>query len=101
MTNLSLNEAIESFTELTETLQACIRSQDIQGAMDIAKERHNNLISVFENSEIEHNEKLSCAVTALKHLHKEQLVAKSNVKQGRSDFIARKLAYQAYALKAA
>jgi short-subunit dehydrogenase involved in D-alanine esterification of teichoic acids len=101
MTNLSLKEAIDSFTELTETLQACIRSQNIQGAMDLAEKRHNNLKSVFENSGIEHNEKMSCAVTALKHLHKEQLVAKSNVKQHRLDFIARKSAYRAYSLKAA
>lgn len=101
MTNISLNEAVEAFTKLTATLQECIKTQDIEGAMALAEERHDALTVIFELSEIEQGEKVAFAQAALSHLRNEHLIAKSNAHQARSNFIARKSAYRAYSLKAA
>jgi hypothetical protein len=101
MIDMSLNEAIEAFTNLTKTLQDCIKSQDIEGAVALARKRHDTLIDLLERSKIEQGDKMACAKTALIHLHNERLVAKSSAHQDRSNFIARKSAYRAYTLKAA
>jgi hypothetical protein len=101
MTDISLNETIEAFTKLTETLQDCIKSQDIEGAMTLAQKRHSSLIDLLEHSEIEQGDKTACAKTALIHLQNEHLLAKLSAHQDRTNFIARKSAYRAYILKAA
>ena len=41
MSSTALQEALESFAKLTDTLQECIKSHDIEGAMTLAKERHD------------------------------------------------------------
>ena len=48
MIDMSLHEAIEAFTNLTETLQDCIKSQDIEGAVALARKRHDTLIDLLE-----------------------------------------------------
>ena len=101
MIDMSLNEAIETFTNLTETLQDCIKSQDIEGAVTLARKRHDTLMDLLERSEIEQRDKMAYAKTALIHLHNEHLLAKLSAHQDRSNFIARKSAYRAYILKAA
>ena len=101
MSNTELQEALESFTKLTDTLQECIKSHDIEGAMALAKERHDALVSLLEDADVDQTQRAHCADTTLEHLRKEKLLTKSNSDQNRSDFIARKSAYRAYALKAA
>ena len=101
MTDMSLNEALEAFTNLTETLQSCIKSQDIEGAVTLAQKRHDTLVDLLENSDMEQGVKMACAKTAISHLQNEHLLAKSSAHQDRSNFIARKSAYRAYTLKAA
>ena len=101
MSSTALQEALESFTKLTDTLQECIKSHDIEGAMALAIERHDALVNLLEDANVDQTQRANCADTALEHLRKEQLLAKSNSDQNRSDFIARKSAYRAYALKAA
>ena len=101
MSSTALQEALDSFTELTDTLQECIKSHDIEGAMTLAKERHDAFVNLLEDANIDQTQRANCADTTLGHLLKEQLLAKSNSDQNRSDFIARKSAYRAYALKAA
>ena len=101
MTDMPLNEAIEAFTNLTETLQDCIKSQDIECAVTLAQERHDTLIDLLECSEIEQEDRMACAKTALIHLDNEHVLAKLSAHQNRSNFIARKSAYRAYILKAA
>ena len=101
MNNLSLKEAAEAFTKLTDTLQECINTQDIEGAMALAEERHDTLVVLLENSEIEQIEKVAYAKAALSHVRNEHILAKLNANKHRSDFIARKLAYRAYTSKAA
>jgi hypothetical protein len=101
MSSIELQEALESFTKLTDTLQDCIKSHDIEGAMALAKERHDALVNLLEDANVDQTQRENCADTTLEHLRKEQLLAKSNSDQNRSDFIARKSAYRAYAPKAA
>ena len=101
MSSSVLQEALESFAKLTDTLQECIKSHDIEGGMALAKERHDVLVNLLEDADFDHTQRANCAATILEHLRKEQLLAKSNSDQNRSDFIARKSAYRAYALKAA
>ena len=101
MTGIALQEALESFTKLTATLQECIKYQDIEGAMALAKERHDALVNLLEDANVDQTQRANCADTTLDHLRKEQLLAKSNSDQNRSDYIARKSAYRAYVLKAA
>ena len=101
MSNTALQEALEAFTKLTDTLQECIKSHDIEGALTLAKERHDALVNLLEGDDVDQNQRADCVDTTLEHLRKEQLLAKSNSDQNRSDFIARKSAYRAYALKAA
>ena len=101
MTGIALQEALESFTKLTATLQECIKYQDIEGAMALAKERHDALVNLLEDADVDQTQRAHCADTTLEHLRKEKLLTKSNSDQNRSDFIARKSAYRAYALKAA
>ena len=101
MTYCLPTQELGSFANLTEKLQECIQTQDIEGAMAIARERHDALVSLFERSGIEQGEKIECAQAALNHLRSERLLAKSKTHQDRSNFIARKSAYRAYALKAA
>jgi hypothetical protein len=101
MTGMPLNEAIEAFTNLTETLQDCIKFQDIEGAMTLARKRHDKLVDLLERSEIDQGDKMAFAKTALIHLQSERLLAKSSAHQGRSNFIARKSAFRTYTLKAA
>ena len=101
MTGIALQEALESFTKLTATLQECIKYQDIEGAMALAKERHDALVNIMEDTKVDQSRKASCIDTTLEHLRKEELLAKSKSDQNRSDFIARKSAYRAYGLKAA
>ena len=101
MTGMPLNEAIEAFTNLTETLQDCIKLQDIEGAVTLARKRHDTLIDLLERSEIEKGDRMACAKTALIHLNNEHMLAKLSAHQERSNFIARKTAYRAYTLKAA
>ena len=101
MSNTPLQEALESFTKLTDTLQECIKSHDIEGAMVLAKERHDALVNLLEDADVDQTQIANCVDTTLEHLRKEQLLAKSNSDQTRSDFIARKSAYRAYALMAA
>ena len=50
MTGIALQEALESFTKLTATLQECIKYQDIEGAMALAKERHDALVNLMEDT---------------------------------------------------
>ena len=101
MSSSALQEALESFAKLTDTLQECIKSHDIERAMALAKERHDTLVNLLEDADVDHTHRVNCADTILDHLRKEQLLAKSNSDQNRSDFIARKSAYRAYGLKAA
>ena len=101
MSSSALQEALEAFVKLTDTLQECIKSHDIEGAMALANERHDALVNLLDNADVDHTQRANCADTILEHLRKEQLLAKSNSDQNRSDFIARKSAYRAYALKAA
>jgi hypothetical protein len=101
MTDMPLNEAIEAFKNLTETLQDCIKSQDIEGAVTLARKRHDRLVDLLKHSEIEQDDKMACAKTALIHLRNEYLLAKSSAHQDRSNFIARKSAYRTYTVKAA
>ena len=101
MTDMPLNKAIEAFTNLTETLQDCIKLQDIEGAVTLARKRHDTLIDLLEHPEMEQGDKMTCAKTALIDLKKEHLLAKLSTHQDRSNFIARKSAYRAYILKAA
>ena len=101
MIDRSLKEVTEAYTKLTETLQDCIISQDTQGAVELAKERHDALVSILENSEVEQSDKVACVQTMLAHLCNEHILAKSNAHQTRSKFIARKSALRAYTLKAA
>ncbi|NCW16563.1 MAG: hypothetical protein EBW38_15290 [Rhodobacteraceae bacterium] len=69
--------------------------------MALANERHDALVNLLDNADVDATQGANCADTILEHLRKEQLLAKSNSDQNRSDFIARKSAYRAYALKAA
>ena len=101
MSSSALQEALESFAKLTDTLQECIKSHNIEEAMALAKERHEALVKLLEDADLDQTQRANCANTTLEHLHKEQLLAKSNSDQNRSDFIARKSAYRAYGLKAA
>ena len=101
MTDMSLNETLEAFKNLTETLQDCIKSRDIEGAVTLARKRHDTLVDLLENREIEQDAKIAYAKTALIHQQNEHLLVKSSAHQDRSNFIARKSAYRAYTLKAA
>ena len=69
--------------------------------MSLAKERHDALVNLLEDADVDQTQGANCIDTTLEHLRKEQLLAKSHLDQNRSDFIARKSAYRAYALKAA
>jgi hypothetical protein len=101
MSSTALQEALESFAKLTDTLQECIKSHDIKEAMALAKERHDALVNLLEDTSVDQTQRANCADRTLEHLRKEQLLAKSNSYKNRSDFIARKSAYRAYALRAA
>ena len=101
MSSTALQEALDTFTKLTDTLQECIKSHDIEGAMALAKERHDALVNLLEDADVDQTQGAKCIDTTLEHLRKEQLLAKSHLDQNRSDFIARKSAYRAYGLKAA
>ena len=101
MSSTELQEALEAFTKLTDNLQECIKSHDIEGAIALAKERHAALVDLLEDAGVEQTQRASCVDTTLQHLRREQLLAKSNSDQNRSDFITRKSAFRAYALKAA
>ena len=101
MSSSVLQEALESFAKLTDTLQECIKSHDIEEALAVAKERHDALVNLLEDADVDQTQGANCIDTTLEHLRKEQLLAKSHLDQNRSDFIARKSAYRAYALKAA
>ena len=101
MSSTALQEALDTFTKLTDTLQECIKSHDIEGAMALAKERHDALVNLLEDADVDQTQGANCIDTTLEHLRKEQLLAKSHLDQNRSDFIARKSAFRAYALKAA
>ena len=101
MSSAAWQEALERFAKLTGTLQDCIKSHDVEGAMALAKERHDALVNLMEDANVDQTQRANCADTTLEHLRKEQLLAKSNSDQNRSNFIARKSAYRAYALKAA
>ena len=101
MSSTALQAALESFAKLTDTLQECIKSHDIVGAMALAKERHDALVNLLEDTNVDQTQRANCADATLEHLRKEQLLAKSNSDQNRSDFIARKSAYRAYSPKAA
>jgi hypothetical protein len=101
MSDISLEAAIEAFEKLTTTLQECIHSRDINGAVDLAQQRHDTLVNLFERSEFATGKKINCARTALNHVHDERLLAKSHAKHDRSAFVTRKSAYLAYALNAA
>ena len=91
MSGTALQEALESFAKLTDTLQECIKCHDIERAM----------VNLLEDADVDQTQRANCANTTLEHLCKEQLLAKSNSDKNRSNFIARKSAYLAYALKAA
>jgi|KNS5Surf_metaT_FD_contig_31_5720591_length_642_multi_6_in_0_out_0_1 hypothetical protein len=100
MTKHSIEEALDAFTRLTDTLQDCLKSQDIQRAMILAEERHDKLINLFEGSEVDQSVKMQCAKTTLDQLRAEHRLTKSKVKQDRAAFVARKAAYHAYTSKA-
>ena len=99
MTGMSLNEAIEAFTNLTETLQDCIKFQDIEGAMTLARKRHDKLVDLLERSEIDQGDKMAFAKTALIHLKVNGCSLNRSAHQGRSNFIARKSAFARILLK--
>ena len=101
MSDISLEAAIDAFEQLTSTLQECIHSRDISGAVDLAQQRHDTLVNLLEQSEFSDGKKINCARTALNHVHDERLLAESSAKHDRSAFVARKSAYIAYALNAA
>ena len=101
MSDISLEAAIEAFEQLSTSLQECIHSRDISGAVDLAQQRHDTLVNLFEQPEFAYRKKINCARTALNHVNDERLLAKSSAKHDRSAFVARKSAYLAYALRAA
>lgn len=101
MTGTALQKALQSFTKLTDTLQECIKSQDMEGALALAKERHDALENLLEDANVDQTQRENCVHITLEHLQKEQLLAKSNSDKNRSNFIARRSAYRAYTLKAA
>ena len=101
MSSSAFQEALESFAKLTDTLQECIKSHDIEEALAVAKERHDALVNLLEDADVDQTQGANCIDTTLEHLRKEQLLAKSHLDQNRSDFIARISAYRPYALKAA
>ena len=43
-------DTFELFSSLTETLQACMKSNKIEQAIKVAQERHNVLVSLLENA---------------------------------------------------
>jgi hypothetical protein len=89
-------ETFELFSKLTESLQACLKSNKIDQAVKLAQERHRVLVSLLENVSLIGPERSVYATQALECVRNEKHLANNNSSQSRSDFVSRKTAFKVY-----
>ena len=91
-------DTFELFSSLTETLQACMKSNKIEQAIKVAQERHNVLVSLLENAALMGLERSEYALQAMECVREERSLAGYCSSQSRSDFVSRKTAFKAYGM---
>jgi hypothetical protein len=94
-------DTFELFSSLTETLQACMKSNKIEQATKVAQERHNVLVSLLENAALMGLERSEYASQAMECVREERGLASYSSSQSRSDFVSRKTAFKAYGMRTA
>ena len=91
-------DKFEMFSNLTKSLQNCMRSNRMEKALQVAEKRHQVLVSLLENAGLMSSERSEYAMKAMACVAKEQRMAKDNVSEKRSDFVSRINAFKAYGI---
>ena len=84
---------------LTQDLQSCLRSQNIDEALRLAKKRHNMIVALFDELENKTAEMSEIAGKSMQDLSFERSILQTQRSVDKTAFVARRTALSAYMKK--
>jgi|GEM_PF-493633 len=81
---------------LTQDLQSCLRSQNIDEALRLAKKRHNMIVALFDELENKTAEMSEIAGKSIQDLSFERSILQMQRSNEKTAFVARRTAVSAY-----
>ena len=81
---------------LTQTLQSCLRSQNIGEALELAEQRHNMIVALFDDLEIKTSEISEVMGKFMHDLSLERSILQTQRSADKTAFVARRTAVSAY-----
>jgi hypothetical protein len=81
---------------LTQDLQSCLQSQNIDEALKLAKKRHNMIVALFDDLESKTAEMSEIAGKSMQDLSFEMSMLQTQRSVDKTAFVARRTAVSAY-----
>ena len=81
---------------LTQDLQSCLHSQNIDEALKLAEKRHNMIVTLFEDLESKTAEMSEIAGKSMQDLSYERSILQTQRSVDKTAFVARRTAVSAY-----
>ena len=81
---------------VTQDLQSCLRSQNIDEALKLAEKRHNMIVALFEDLKSETAEMSEIADKSMQDLSFERSILQTQRSVDKTAFVARRTAVSAY-----
>ena len=81
---------------LTQDLQSCLRSQNIDEALKLAQKRHNMIVALFVDLENKTLDMSEIATKSMQNLSFEQSLLQTQRSVDKTAFVARRTAVSAY-----
>ena len=81
---------------LTQDLQSCLQSQNIDEALKLAEKRHNMIVALFEDLESKTADMLEIAGKSMQELSFERSILQTQRSVDKTSFVTRRTAVSAY-----
>jgi hypothetical protein len=81
---------------LTQDLQSCLQSQNIDEALKLAKKRHNMIVALFDDLESKTADMLEITAKSMQDLSFERSLLQTQRSVDKTAFVARRTAVSAY-----
>ena len=81
---------------LTQDLQSCLQSQNIDEALKLAKKRHNMIVALFDDLERKTPDMLEITAKSMQDLSFERSLLQTQRSVDKTAFVARRTAVSAY-----
>ena len=81
---------------LTQDLQSCLRSQNIDAALKLAEKRHNMIVALFDDLENKTPEMSEIIYKSMQELSLERSLLRTQSSVDKTAFVTRRTAVSAY-----